>query len=131
MKPSDTCTHVAYVILAVVVVLIVLAIGKGAGARRSRGPKIVPKTLLTRNEKLFTELLVRSLPDHYVFPQVSMGALMQVKGGEKDSSMRLRNRFSRKIVDYVVADHNLDVVALVELDDASHRTKGLHGRVWV
>src|SRR5260370_18625683 len=68
MKPSDTCTHVAYVILAVVVVLIVLAIGKGAGARRSRGPKIVPKTLLTRNEKLFTELLVRSLPDHYVFP---------------------------------------------------------------
>jgi Protein of unknown function (DUF2726) len=112
-----------YVVLAVVVVLIVLAIGKGAGARRARGPKLVPKTLFTRNEKLFMELLVRSLPDHYVFPQVSMGALMQVTGGEKDSNMRLRNRFSRKIVDYVVADHNLDVVALVELDDASHRTK--------
>jgi hypothetical protein len=48
-----------YIVLTVVVLLVVLVLGKAAGARRERGPKLVPKTLFTRNEKLFMELLVR------------------------------------------------------------------------
>jgi hypothetical protein len=42
-----------YIVLAVVVLVVVLVIGKAADARRERGPKLVPKTLFTRNEKLF------------------------------------------------------------------------------
>jgi hypothetical protein len=42
-----------HIVLAVVVLVVVLVIGKAADARREPGPKLVPKTLFTCNEKLF------------------------------------------------------------------------------
>ncbi|MBC8737328.1 DUF2726 domain-containing protein [Paraburkholderia sp. UCT31] len=114
-----------FVFIGCVVLLLVLLIAKAGGGRSTvaRGARLTAKSLLTRNEKLFFEQLARALPSHYIFPQVSMGALMTAKGGESGDSGKLRNQFNRKIVDFVVADSNLDVVALIELDDASHNNK--------
>ncbi len=37
------------------------------------------------------------------------------------TSRRRRGRFDRKVVDYVVCDRRMAVVALVELDDRTHK----------
>jgi hypothetical protein len=72
------------------------------------------KALLTENEKEFYGRLLDAFPDCHVLPQVSMGALIQSEGGVA------RHRFAQKIVDFVVCDTNLEVIALIELDDRTH-----------
>ena len=61
--------------------------------------------------------LREALPDHVILAQVAMSALITA------SSQATRNRFDRKVVDFVVCNKAFEVVAVVELDDASHRGK--------
>lgn len=61
--------------------------------------------------------LKQALPTTTVSAQVSFGALLAAK------SRATRNRFDRKIADFVICDHAYQVLAVVELDDASHRSK--------
>jgi hypothetical protein len=83
------------------------------------------RALMTGNEREFFGRLVAALPEHHVFPQVAMSALMDTKVGLVAGARRgARNRFSQKVIDYVVADRaSLQVVALVELDDRTHDPK--------
>lgn len=78
------------------------------------------KSLLTPNELEFYNRLTRALPSHVVLAQVSMGALIDVTCALPDQSYEIREAFARKIVDYVICDAGLKVVALVELDDRTH-----------
>jgi len=74
-----------------------------------------PKRLMTENEREFYARLRSALPDLDVCPQVSMGALLDAP------SLRDRNIFSQKIVDYVLYEPMSGrVVAVVELDDRTH-----------
>ena len=96
-------------------------------AVRSRGSsswlaRIQRKSLMTANEKEFFARLQRALPGHLVFPQVSFAAILT-----HDSKLSprnrwaVRNRFDRKIADFVVCNRNtLEIVAIVELDDRTH-----------
>lgn len=79
------------------------------------------KQLMTDNEKEFYSRLVEALPNHYVFAQVALGALLQ-PSVESDTRKRLgiRGTFSQKIADYVVCTSDMAVVAIVELDDKTH-----------
>ncbi|WP_180061818.1 MULTISPECIES: DUF2726 domain-containing protein [unclassified Acinetobacter] len=52
---------------------------------------------------------------HIVMCQVSFNALVTAK------SMQLRAKFNRLYTDFVVLDQELNVLAIVELDDKSHR----------
>ena len=61
--------------------------------------------------------LTQSLPDFVVLAQVSFGALLTAK------TYAARNRFDRKIADFVICDKAFQVIAVVELDDASHKGK--------
>ena len=74
------------------------------------------KTLVTKHEQVMFSRLVQALNknDYIVFVQVAMGALLVAKNGEN------RNKFSQKIVDFVVTDKYLNVIAIIELDDSSH-----------
>lgn len=56
-------------------------------------------------------------PDKLVFAQMSFGALLTARG------RATRNRFDRKIADFVVCENALKVLAVIELDDNSHRWK--------
>jgi hypothetical protein len=111
-------THLL-LLLAVLVVVAALIFKKGG---HSKKPVLYKKKrLLTPNEIEFFHRLCKALPDYHVFPQVSMGALMSPASGvSKQDYLPVRNRFASKIVDFVVADDELNPVALVELDDRTH-----------
>lgn len=83
---------------------------------------VKPKALLTPPERKFLVLLEAALPECRIHAQVSMGALLvPVKGLPRGSHSRVRNRFSQKIVDFVVEDRDSGaVIALIELDDRTH-----------
>ncbi len=81
------------------------------------------KRLFTENEWEFLRLLETSVPEYRFFSQVAMGALMEPDVDRRDRNyFRLRGRFSQKIVDFVAVDpRDGSVVAIIELDDRSHK----------
>lgn len=85
------------------------------GGSLATGEKPRRRWPLTKNEAAMYHRLVQSLPDHVVFAQVSFGALLTAR------SRATRNRFDRKVADFVVCDKALQVLAIIELDDKSHR----------
>lgn len=88
---------------------------KGRGAKGS----FVKKRLTTPNEQAMYWRLVEAFPhpEYIVLVQVSFGALLKAREGAS------RYSFSQKIADFVVTDKSFTVLAVVELDDSSHRGK--------
>lgn len=89
-------------------------------------PELERKMLLTTPELRFWAVLRAALPSHLIAPQVAMGALLKPRA-ERYSKGFLSTRalFAQKIVDFAVIDPASGaVLAIVELDDASHD----HGR---
>ena len=107
---------IAIALCAIVGLLKLLARG---GVRRHR---IERKRLLTPTEVRFWRLLVAAVPDHAVFSQVAMGAMLKpVSGLSRSDWWSNYGRYSQKIVDFVVVDlQTAEVAAVVELDDRSH-----------
>jgi hypothetical protein len=104
-------------------ILLLAAIGFLLAVRRRRPVfRVVKRALLTENEKEFLERLEAAFPQYRIMTQVCMGALMapDVRGGSPEY-LSIRGRFAQKVVDYVILDDALEVVALVELDDRTHR----------
>jgi len=93
-----------------------------ASRRKKPAFRVAKRAFLTDNEKEFLLRLEEAFPEHRVMAQVSMGALMapDVRGGGSEY-LSIRSRFAQKVVDYVVLDDALEIVALVELDDRTHR----------
>lgn len=77
---------------------------------------IIAKRLLTEHEKILFNQLIQ-LPNCYVFTQVSLAAFLHTSG------WKTRNKFIRKIADFVITDRNLNILAVIELDDKSHDNK--------
>lgn len=108
-----------FLLLIVVAVILIGAQLKGqkgadrAGMYRSR-------KLMTDNEEEFFGRLVVALPDHYVFPQVAMSALLQTASSNGKKAHGDRLRIAQQVVDYVVCTKRCEVVAVVELDDRTH-----------
>lgn len=97
----------------------VMVAGPGTG---SASQPVVSKRLLTENEWEFFGRLRRALPDHIVCAQVSMAAVLAAAPGlTRAVATTMRNRFDRKIVDFVVLDQAGATVALIELDDRTHQ----------
>jgi len=104
-------------IIAVAFILFVIA-KKSEKSGKNGGEKPKKKKLLTEREQSMYNRLVQSLPEHIVLAQVSQAALLTAK------LRGTRNRFDRKIADFVICDKAFQVIAVVELDDASHKEKG-------
>ena len=114
--------HVAWqAALAAAVVFILLRIfGRKPQAPLERTPQERPvfKPLLTAREQGMFALLVEALPEYAVLAQISFGALLCAK------TRAGRNRFDRKIADFAICNKKTaEVLALIELDDSSHRGK--------
>lgn len=104
-------------LVLVVALLIVMAAAIGIAGRGKKlaGEAIKRKRPLTDNEQPMYFRLIQALPEHVVLAQVAFSALLTAK------QRPTRNRFDRKVADFVVCTKSFDVVAVIELDDSSHR----------
>lgn len=104
------------VIVAAIVITALLTTKKSAG----RTGTYRRRKLMTDNEAEFFGRLVAALPDHYVFPQVAMSALLQPASSDRKTAHGDRLRIAQQRIDYVVCTTRCEVVAVVELDDRTH-----------
>lgn len=85
------------------------------------------RKFMTETELKFLALLEQALPELRFHAQVSMGALLEpsVKQFQKGSGYHsIRNRFNRKMIDFVgQCRQQGHVIVVIELDDASHDKK--------
>lgn len=76
------------------------------------------RNILTPPEQRFYRVLKTALPDKVILAQVSYNALITAK------SRNVRARFNRLYADFVICNpQDFSVVAIVELDDPTHRTE--------
>ena len=106
----------------IAVALIALAL---AVAAKHRGPStlsVKARRLMTAREREVISMIEAAVPHCRVHAQVAMGALVDCKTGlARARRTAVRNRFDRKVVDFVVEDRSSgDVLGLVELDDRTH-----------
>lgn len=59
--------------------------------------------------------LKEAFPDDVVLAQVSFSALLQ------SPNQATRNQYNRKMADFVLCTKSFEVIAVVELDDSSHK----------
>lgn len=112
------------IIAMLVFVLLVTAAGSKAKSRRGANPHYIRRRLMTARELEFFDTLRAALPEAVIHVQVAMSALVDVKGGRLSD----RNRFDRKVFDFVVCRSGGDVLYAVELDDKTHGSKSARQR---
>lgn len=78
---------------------------------------IKPSYIMTAHEKTMFGEIMQAVPECFIFPQVSLGAILRT------SSQATRNKFNRKIADFVITDRAFNILAIIELDDKSHDGK--------
>jgi hypothetical protein len=78
------------------------------------------KKLMSENEAEFFGRLVAALPDHYVFPQVAMSAILQASSDNRKQAYSDFLKIAQHRVDYLVCDKQCAIIAVVELDDRTH-----------
>ena len=104
------------VVLAAIFVVVQLKGAKGTG----RTGAYRRRKLMTDNEEEFFGRLVVALPDHYVFTQIAMSALLETASSDSKKAHGDRLRIAQQRVDYVVCTKSCEIVAVVELDDRTH-----------
>ncbi|WP_198115921.1 DUF2726 domain-containing protein [Massilia rhizosphaerae] len=112
-------------IILVFVVLVVLMAGLFAvqlktAKGKDRTGAYRRRKFMTDNEEEFFGRLVAALPEHYIFPQVAMSALLETASGDRRTAYGDRLRIAQQRVDYVICTRRCEVVAVVELDDKTH-----------
>lgn len=113
------------VVALITIVCLALLIAKKASSAdegthaQGKAPPEKPrmKPLLTPREREMFNLLTKTFPGSAVLAQVSGGALL------KASTKGVRNKFDRKQIDFALLRPDLTVLALIELDDSSHKGK--------
>jgi hypothetical protein len=108
------------ILIAAVAAIVALAAFVNAKPRGKVVGKYKGRDLMTANEMEFFGRLVKALPDHYIFPQVSMGALLEAASRDKKQAHGDRLRIAQQRIDYLVCDGRCAIVAVIELDDKTH-----------
>lgn len=113
------------VVLTVFVLAVLMLSKVSKMPRKSSLVSYASRPLMTPREREFFVLLRGALPaDAEIHAQVSMGALIAVAKGARSE----RNRFDRKVLDFVVCAAGGLVLYAVELDDHSHAGKSAQRR---
>lgn len=114
---------VPLLILALVVVAVLWFKAQGLGGRSPSGnpPFELRRPFLEIKEAELLRRLKTALPDHHVFAQVQVWRVLALKKGLSASERTSwQNSIDRLSYDFVLCDAVLAVVAVIELDGASH-----------
>lgn len=106
------------VVAAVIVVLVVLKAKSQGGASDEVWPFYAKKPLSQPEQVLYFRL-IQALPEHIILAQVQLSRLLGVKKGNNYQAWS--NRINRMSADFVVCNKDSSVVAVIELDDATHQ----------
>lgn len=99
-------------------VLCVVRFGK-SGDRDTDGPwPFYARKPLSKPEQVLYFRLCNALPQHIVLAQVGLSRLLGVKKG--NNYHEWNNRINRMTADFVVCNKDASILAVIELDDASH-----------
>ena len=102
-------------LLAIAALILFFAMLATRQTGKSRRPlRLQSKPVMTAREQQMYHLLQTALPECTVLAQVAFSALVTAKGWAN------RNRFDRKVADFVLCSQQLNVIAVIELDDRSH-----------
>jgi very-short-patch-repair endonuclease len=103
--------------LLVLVLAVVISIATAVlkGPRRRASGDIRARKLLTEREQPMYFRLRQAFPDDVVLSQVAFSALLTAK------DQPTRSMFNRKVADSVVATNAFEVLAVIGLDDSSHK----------
>ncbi len=107
--------------LSVVVVLVfavLLALAKKKQPADSGPWPYYAKRPLSPAEQILYFRLNKAMPDHIVLAQVQLSRLLGVKKGNNHQSWL--NRINRMSADFVVCHKDSSILAVIELDDATH-----------
>jgi very-short-patch-repair endonuclease len=112
--------------LTMLLVIVIVAAGLFAIARAKRtlGTGDTPwpfyaKKPLSSPEQIVYFRLCKALPDHIVLAQVALSRMLGVKKGSNFGEWF--NRINRMSADFVLCSKDATIVAVIELDDASHK----------
>lgn len=106
------------VVVAVVVFLAYLK-AKGQGGISDQAWPFYAKKPLSQPEQVLYFRLVQALPEHIILAQVQLSRLLGVKKGNNYQAWF--NRINRMSADFVVCNKDSSIVAVIELDDATHQ----------
>jgi hypothetical protein len=90
--------------------------------RQARGLPVTAKPLLSRPEQQLYGRLVRAFPGHIILAQVALSQLLVVT--RRDAASRaqsISNSFRQLVADFVLCAPDFTAIAVIELDDRSHR----------
>lgn len=108
-------------LIIAVAVIAVLAVLK-TKAQRNADDEAWPfyaKKPLSQPEQVLYFRLIQALPEHIVLAQVQLSRLLAVKKGNNQQAWN--NRINRMSADFVVCGKDSSIVAVIELDDATHQ----------
>lgn len=80
------------------------------------------RPVLTEREQVLFHRLRKALPEYIVLAQVQLSQMITVRT-RVESRQAWLNKIAQKSVDFVVCNHDLSVLAVIELDDGSHDTQ--------
>lgn len=101
---------ISIAVLVTMVAAVAKAMGRNGNRERPR-----PKAALTHREQAMYYRLAEVLPECNVLAQVAFSALLTAK------TRATRNTFDKKVADFVICDKAFKVIAIIELDDNSHK----------
>ncbi|WP_426164802.1 DUF2726 domain-containing protein [Sandarakinorhabdus sp. DWP1-3-1] len=106
------------------VLVVLIAVVGLIAAQGKASPKYRAKPLMTPTELAFYRLLREAALPLNVAPQVAMGAIVNtVAGLDAKERTGARNKFDRKMIDFVLFEDGGAVKLLVELDDRTHKAE--------
>ncbi len=82
-------------------------------------PFYAKKSVLTKVEQILYFRLIKALPEKIILAQVQLSQLLGVKSGE--NFYKWHNRINRMSCDFVVCNQDTSIIAVIELDDATHQ----------
>lgn len=108
-----------WLVLLMVAVFVVLAVLKRrqCDTAAPRNIDLRKKIPLTEREQSMYLRLCKTFSEHVVLSQVGFSALLMSK------QQATRNGYNRKVADFVLCTKSFDVLAVIELDDSSHKGK--------
>ena len=111
-----------YLLLGLIIlVAVALAFikAKSKGGSGSEAWPFYEKKLMSPPEQVLYFRLIDALPDQIILAQVQLSCFLGVKKGYNYQSWS--NRINRMSADFVVCNKDSSIVAVIELDDATHQ----------